>query len=774
MKKMDLHIHTVSTKRDKPFAFSIEKLKGYVIQEKVDLIAITNHNLFDAQQFSDITNALPIKVFPGIEVDIEGGHLIVITDPSDIDDFTEKCAKVYRLNETSEDSYISEAQFMEIFNDLGKYILIPHYEKEPKLPLERVPQISPYIKCGEACSAKKFIYMQSRSEKLVPVLFSDWRVEEKAQFPLGRQTYIDIDDVNMMSLKYALTDKAKVSLKPEDGNSLFQILDNGLQISTGLTVLLGKRSSGKTYTLDQINAQFPGGKYIKQFSLLSTDDEQSQRKFEAALKNRGNSVTESYLGPFKTVVDDVQSVNLEQDAKEIDEYLETLKKAGEDAQRQDIFSKANLYQESNFSIKNLSSLVEMIEAVETLLGSIEYKELVEKYVGRRSLLRLAIALREQYIQEKTDSLHKEYVNSLITSVKKELSVRSSTTAVPDIDLYQILMNQHKVQVFHDVVKMIKKPRVIQAQNLYSYRVVAQSSPFSGALAMQKVSRSKTVFSDAFKEYNDPYKFLQVLKGKDIPASEYYKYFVNITYEVFNQYGSPASGGERSEYNLLQELSDGVKNSILILDEPESSFDNIFLRDGVDSLLKDISKTIPVIIATHNNTIGVSVHPDYIVYACKEVLSDGKLEYHLYSGYPSSEDLVDLKGNHISRKSVCWIALRLVKQPIWIGGILMKYLMVDNGRVFYSLDGSAASKNPIDQISKDDLLTLLKIAISEESFEMDPYSTESVHNAAHQIIYKNIYQKFEDIRLHRVSFEDEKVNLYRTAINKYSSELSEDK
>lgn len=166
--------------------------------------------------------------------------------------------------------------------------------------------------------------------------------------------------------------------------------------------------------------------------------------------------------------------------------------------------------------------------------------------------------------------------------------------------------------------------------------------------------------DRFAENFDPYEYMdqvddvqahiQEIKA-DIPASEYYKYFVNITYEVFNQYGSPASGGERSEYNLLQELSDGVKNSILILDEPESSFDNIFLRDGVDSLLKDISKTIPVIIATHNNTIGVSVHPDYIVYACKEVLSDGKLEYHLYSGYPSSEDLVDLKGNHISRKSV---------------------------------------------------------------------------------------------------------------------------
>ena len=48
----------------------------------------------------------------------------------------------------------------------------------------------------------------------------------------------------------------------------------------------------------------------------------------------------------------------------------------------------------------------------------------------------------------------------------------------------------------------------------------------------------------------------------------------------------------------------------------------------------------------------------------------------------------------------------------------------------------------------------------------------IHFESHiKHIYKNIYQKFEDIRLHRVSFEDEKVNLYRIAINKYSSELS---
>ena len=150
----------------------------------------------------------------------------------------------------------------------------------------------------------------------------------------------------------------------------------------------------------------------------------------------------------------------------------------------------------------------------------------------------------------------------------------------------------------------------------------------------------------------PYDFLQKLKEKDtLPTAEYYKYFVNIKHEVLNQYGTNASGGERSEYNLLQELVDAAKCDVLILDEPESSFDNLFLKDGVNALLKDLSKKIPVVIATHNNTIGASVHPDYLIYTQKEVLGDGTVKYHLYSGYPSSSELVDLENNTISRKNV---------------------------------------------------------------------------------------------------------------------------
>ena len=82
-----------------------------------------------------------------------------------------------------------------------------------------------------------------------------------------------------------------------------------------------------------------------------------------------------------------------------------------------------------------------------------------------------------------------------------------------------------------------------------------------------------------------------------------------------------------------------------------SFDNIFLKDGVDILLKELSEHIPVVIATHNNTIGASVHPDFLIYTEKEIASDNTIKYHLYSGYPTSEDLTDLEGNKLKRRSI---------------------------------------------------------------------------------------------------------------------------
>ncbi len=650
MKKADLHIHTVATVRDHEFTFSMEGLKHYVQDNSLDVIAITNHNVFDREQYETITETFSIPVFPGIEVDVENGHLLVIAEPSDLDDFCMKCAQVYSANGSSPQSSITEGKFVSIFRDLNKYLLIPHYDKAPTLSLSLIPNIRQYITCGEVSSKKKFISMRKTDNVLVPVLFSDLRASDPVEGAYDRQTYFDIDEISLSSIKHALMDSAKVSLSPGDGHTLLEVTDDGLKISTGLTVVLGKRSSGKSYTLSRINDQFDNAKYIRQFALLSTDVDADKRRFDEILRTRGDSITESFLAPFKAVVDDVIEIDLNQDENEIENYLKALKKAASEAERQDVFSKCKMYQETKFISKDLTSLEELVKAVDLLLENKEYKDIILNHLRKDDLLRLAIDLRKRYMLEHSLERKKQYVNDIVESIKKELQVRSSNTPIPDINFYGIYLHKKKVGKFEEVSRLLKQERIIECKNLFSFKVIAKASPYSGAQALQRRSRSKLIFSDIYSNYDKPYQYLQGLKSKtELSPTEYYKFFTNISYEVLNQYGTPASGGERSEYNLLQELTDAARSQILILDEPESSFDNMFLKDGVNALLKELSKQIPVVIATHNSTIGASVHPDYLIYTSKRAVEDGTVKYELFFGYPSSAELVDIEGHTISRR-----------------------------------------------------------------------------------------------------------------------------
>ena len=100
MKKVDLHIHTVATVSDHYFEFSMDTLQSYVECKELDAIAVTNHNLFDRKQYEEICEKISVPVFPGIEIDVEQGHLLLITSPDDLDDFEPRCKHIQGKNST--------------------------------------------------------------------------------------------------------------------------------------------------------------------------------------------------------------------------------------------------------------------------------------------------------------------------------------------------------------------------------------------------------------------------------------------------------------------------------------------------------------------------------------------------------------------------------------------------------------------------------------------------------------------------------------------------
>lgn len=94
---------------------------------------------------------------------------------------------------------------------------------------------------------------------------------------------------------------------------------------------------------------------------------------------------------------------------------------------------------------------------------------------------------------------------------------------------------------------------------------------------------------------------------------------------------------------------------------------------------------------------------------------------------------------------------------------MKILKINNGKGEFSLDGINYSS--IDTIKKDDLLNMIDLLVNSEC-EMDEYSDENIPNKAHQIIYKNLYRKFNELEQNKSQFKDMSENIYKDAIDKY--------
>ncbi len=589
MKKIDLHIHTVPTFSDSPFDFSLDEFKRYVAEANLDAVAVTNHDIFDGKQFRIIKEALGITVFPGIEVNLEKGHVLIISDDSNLKDFETKTNLVSRKITKIGDS-ISVEELIKIFGDLGDYLVIPHYDKSPSIAGDTLEKIKPYVSAGEVDSAKKFIRAIKDETKFTPVLFSDARIRvDLANLPT-RQTYIDCGDLTLNAIKSCLRDKTKVTLSKNDGNNLWQIFENGQKLSTGLNILLGERSSGKTVTLDKINNAIENVKYIKQFSLVQQDEPSYTREFNSDLQKKRSCFVDEYLSGLKIVLDDIMNVDLDANDREVEQYVTTLLKSAEEADRQDAFSKTALFNEVDFSVGQTNTLSALFESVKQVIENVEYRAVIEKHLDLGSLKRLACELIELLRDKSLENKKKTLVNGVVKDVKQRLKMRTSAVQVEDVDLYKISMDTKRVERFREIVGFLKREAVVFEDSIQGFRVEARKESFAGALEIKSANGNRGAFSDALKDYGDPYKYLRVLLAKeDLTRSELYRLFVKISYRILNKDGFEVSGGERSEFRLLQEIADAQNYDVLLIDEPESSFDNLFLKSDVNQILKDISK-----------------------------------------------------------------------------------------------------------------------------------------------------------------------------------------
>ncbi|WP_288462543.1 histidinol-phosphatase [uncultured Chryseobacterium sp.] len=642
MKKIDLHTHTISTVSDSDFTFDISKVIDYVEKLEIDALAITNHNVFDIKQYYQIKNSILIPVFPGIEIDLEGGHILVITDfdEFEVSNFEQKCNQVSDKIKTNTD-FLTLDEFKSIFTELGKYILIPHYDKSPSIKAETIAALNPHITAGEVASIAKFRRLYKQDGELVPVLFSDMRFKSDLKDFSTRHTFFDLNDISLAGIKSCLNDKSKISLSKEDGNDFFQATDDGLKLSTGLNIILGERSSGKTVTLNKIASSSGNAKYIEQFSLLQNDEE----NFNKTNDHRLSIVYNRYLKEFKAVVEDILQIDLKRNHLNLEAYLESLKKYATESEKKDLYSKCLLFNESTFIDNDYTNLDKLIDSVIFLLENSEYQDIIVKYITTENLKKLLNELLEKAINSKVENEEKKWLNSIINEIQRELRIKTTSSFVENIDFYDLAIQEMKIAKFNEVVSEIINERIINEENLGKFSIITTTSKISGASDLQKIGRDKKAYSPAFSIYSKPYDYLLKLKEIGVEEATIYNYFIKIESETLNSDGFKVSGGERSEFNLIHEIKDATKFDILLIDEPESSFDNLFLKKEINSLIKDISLLMPVVVVTHNSTVGASIKPNFIAITQKNI-ENKEIVYRIFSGYPSDKELICSDGTRI--------------------------------------------------------------------------------------------------------------------------------
>lgn len=668
MNRIDFHIHTVGTTSDSNgFDFDVDVLKDYVERAHLAAIAITNHNGFYRDNYDQVAGALDIAVFPGAEINVSKlsgfGHVIIVADPTDIDDFASGMDTL-ASECPGKDDHVSWDRVAELFPKLSKWLVIPHYKKSKKLDaatLSRIRGTTGYDAL-EVTNAKKWLVERDGADAPL-VVFSDCRPglrmpDEDPDDNIRRYaygyTYLQCEEMSFSSIKAAFANANNVAIFPKDRD--FEILPEALPASRRMNVILGERSSGKTFTLKRIlDAYDPNDLlYIEQFEITN---KAKKDIFDRDVAEEDRVFFDNYFKPLQDAINVYTQFDLGACEDAVRAYCTALVQYA--AAPIDRYSERPIYNADGFVYEESDAIeasdVKLRKAARELADGGKRPDVVRKFVDPDALMALDSRLRELMREARTTRWQKELCDTAVAAIKTELSKKSARKPLPQSDqLREYFKYCYREKKLAEVLDALAAPLDLKSDEEYKYLKKRTRQMFPNATDARKGCGLSlpggTDVAGLFGPRSTSLKRLSVVRSFDPTVqAQTCRLLFNIKSRIVLNDGSNAalSGGQRAEYLLLHRIAGAVGKDVVLIDEPESSFDNPFLNHDVITLLNDVAEHATVFLVTHNNTLGVSLLPDRIIYTEKTEAG----EYRVYSGELSATKLIDAYGNDCDRKEV---------------------------------------------------------------------------------------------------------------------------
>lgn len=637
MKRIDLHIHTIASPLDHDFEFDSNVLLERVKSNHLDAIAVTNHNVFNRANYEEVRSCLPesVCVFPGVEVSVEGFHVLVIASPNRTDSLEEACSKIPNIKQG--DSGIAIGEFRRLFGD-GSYIVIPHYKKKPSISSHELELLTDLVTALEVSSDKKWCY-ESRLSNMPIVLFSDCRCGKNDNAVWGRYTYVSIGDITFDALRLAFRDKSKFSITERENH--FELMP-GLYVSSGLNVIVGGRSSGKTYLLDRISESCDPDDlvYVRQFGIVKDAED---KKFNELLADEEASIKEDYYGPMATISSEVLRLpSREEMNSSIKDYLSGLVLFADSSAREDEYSKCPIYGSGKIAKETAKQEEEVVQAVLTLLkddGPLS-KE-IDELLGRGALISLLRIAVDRYRAKLLRCKCIDLANEISKKIKASLSLESSRPSCPESPLVEAMRRKAYIMRLAKLRGATKSSKTITTKTIGKFKRITKRVPYQNATAVKTAIGATSSLGGVLRLGDIEY-VEEILAADGV--SDIKRALFDVSVELVNSRGEEVSGGQKAEYLFFRALDRAASHDVVLIDEPESSFDNPFLNSLIATELKKIAMRATVFISTHNNVLGVSIKPDGLIYTSYE---NGA--HRIYS-CDSSDDLMRSPDGETTRRS----------------------------------------------------------------------------------------------------------------------------
>lgn len=679
--KIDIHAHTKRCKAGDPTTRDVapEAFCEAVLSTDVRIVAITNHNVFDLQQYREIENHIAgdAQVWPGVELDVEqqggSGHLLVIVSPKSCEEFD---AQLRGLTSTATpDTFaVTIEAVVEAFDYLGPLYIAHYRQKEPNISEETLSQLlattaNPARVIREvANSISAGIYVSHGYPSIYGSDVRDWAKYESdaEQLPDLRlpvdsfEHFCLLLEKDQNTINTALDSKTSelLPLSPfEDGALL------NLRIFNDINVVFGPKGTGKSCILDAVARHFAEDGVDATVYRPSSD--QLDQMFDLSGKNVSVNLealgiehcSEDFSclrtaseGPATSIGDFMRhfsSKTTSRNAKRI--LLKELEPESEDTARTAFESTKN----ASTKTRAFLDFLRTDTVVEDELSSEE----LEAVVGTLSALHQRLETRawQEFIAWKSTTL----LNSAIDSFRKEVArktgsaAKPSTTGFRDYATNRIGIAAAAGRIQKNIATSIAR-KIDEIGSLGTNKGVLELwtelafqtgdltdgrfSPISNVKKRAQKSVAKAVAkvgSHAFS--GDLFQLLSQLNaiedGEEI-KSVADLLLVHRHFALDGREYTPSSG-EASMVMLQKELD--TERNVYILDEPEKSLGNEYINDVIVPMIRLRARAgKKVIVATHDANIAVRTLPYCSIYR-----SHGASGYRTYVGNPFSNDLINL-------------------------------------------------------------------------------------------------------------------------------------